>query len=87
MYRGFIEYCPECHYHTEFHELSLLGAIHQVDDDWLELNGVYCRNSLNCPICGEELKDWYGPGEPFANGPYKQRIVSIKFLEVINETV
>ena len=87
MHKGFITYCPNCHYHTEFFELSPLSAVKQVDADWEEIRGEHRHCAVNCPICYEILEDWYGSGEPMTNGPYKGRIVSTHFLEVINETV
>ena len=81
MHKGFIEYCPECLYHTDWHELSILSAIRQVDEDWGA--GHHCMTI--CPICGEPLKDWYGDGEPVTTGPFRQRKISEKFMEVIND--
>lgn len=100
MRKGFIEYCPNCHYHTDFSEMSILNAIRQVDEDWKENStseAVWAMISQNkkischcmeyCPICGEKLEDYYGTGEPVVNGVYQNRKVSAKFMEVINETV
>lgn len=100
MRKGFIEYCPNCHYHTDFSEMSMLNAVRQVDEDWKTIstseaewamisqnNKINYHCMVNCPICGEVLEDYYGTGEPVVEGPFQNRKVSAKFMEVINETV
>ena len=87
MRKGFITYCPNCHYHTDFYELSPLGAMKQVDEDWKTVRGINRHCAVNCPVCDEVLEDYYGTGEPVVNGVYQNRKVSTHFLEVINETV
>lgn len=101
MHKGFIEYCPECHYHTDFHELSLLGALRQVKADWedgksstalwaiIEKKYPYSQACMTtCPICGADLKSWWGDGDPVTEGPYLKRTVSKEFMEdIINGTV
>lgn len=87
MRKGFIEYCPNCHYHTDFHEMSILAATRQVDEDWKEIRGEFRNCAVNCPVCDEVLEDYYGTGEPVVTGVYQNRKVSQHFMEVINETV
>ena len=93
MHKGFIEYCPKCHYHTDFHELSLLGALRQVKADWatggtseaiwavMERYPISQYEMTTCPICGAKLESWYGDLEPSTAGPYVARRIPIKLKE------